>query len=101
MENSILNFHFVFLNTSLNTILVTSIPPTERGHYVKKKWRLSLCLSSGFGSPVCSACTAGFLDCINKSDIDTAAIAKELLVNFDVSIIVVRIVVTRPLENIN
>ena len=36
MENSILNFHFVFLNTSLNTILVTSIPPTERGHYVKK-----------------------------------------------------------------
>ena len=36
MENSILNFHFVFLNTSLNTILVTSIPCTERGHYVKK-----------------------------------------------------------------
>ena len=32
----VFNFHFVFLNTSLKTILVTSIPPTERGHYVKK-----------------------------------------------------------------
>ena len=29
-------FHFVFVNTSLKTILVTSIPPTERGHYVKQ-----------------------------------------------------------------
>ena len=29
-------FHFVFLNTSLKTILVTSIPRSERGHYAKK-----------------------------------------------------------------
>ena len=36
MENSILNFHFICLSTSLKTILVTSIPPKERGHYVKK-----------------------------------------------------------------